>query len=481
MRKLSFVALFFLLPLGAGLAAAPGDPTPGAPAPAAPAVTTAAASDTAAAPASTPTPAPAPSSATNAPAVTTSPGAASPPAPAPTAPAPYAPPAPAVDLGIDVLASNHFAGLEGKRVGLLTNQSGVNGQGRSTIDVLREAPNVKLVALYAPEHGIYGAELAGDSVADAKDARTGLPVFSLYGDTRKPTPEMLKGIDVMVFDLQDIGCRSYTFISTMGLAMEACGEAGKEFYVLDRPNPIGGDRIEGMPLDPAYRSFVGEWDVPYLHGLTVGELAWMIHGEKWIKARPKLTVVPMRGWKRSMQWDETGLPWVPPSPHIPTPESALDYAVTGLWGEFPNLSNGVGYTLPFGLMGAPDLDRFALKAGMDKRNLPGFLFIPALYKPFYGSLRDLLLSGIQIHYSDPARADLMAAAMGLIEEIQKQYNKEIFTTLTPEKIDLFDKLCGGPALRLHFTARKPAQDLIDSWQPSIEAFRARRAKYLLYK
>jgi uncharacterized protein YbbC (DUF1343 family) len=416
--------------------------------------------------------------------------AASSSAPAATAPASVPAPAPApvpppaftgVELGIDVLAANHFQGLEGKRVGLLTNQSGVNRYGISTIDVLRGAPNVQLVALYAPEHGVYGADLAGADVANAKDARTGLPVFSLYGDTRKPTPDMLKGIDVLVFDIQDIGCRSYTFISSMGLAMEACGEAGKEFYVLDRPNPLGGSRVEGMALDPKFRSFVGQWDIPYIHGLTVGELAYMIHDEKWIKARPKLTVVPMRGWTRDMTWNDSKLIWVPPSPHIPTPESALNYAVTGLWGEFPALNNGVGYTLPFSLIGAADIDRYALQKAMNRRNLAGFVFIPTLYKPFYGSLRDLLLSGLQVRYSDSAHADLMAGAMGLIEEIQKQYGHDLFTQLSPEKAAFFDKLCGGDSVRLHLTAQKPVQDLIDSWQPYLDDFKARRAKYLLYK
>jgi len=404
---------------------------------------------------------------------------------APSAPAapvtPPGPPLPAVELGIDVLAANHFAGLEGKRVGLLTNQSGVNGAGLSTIDVLRDAPNVKLVALYAPEHGLYGAEIAGDYVANTKDARTGLPVYSLFGPNREPTADMLKDIDVMVFDIQDIGCRSYTFISTMGLAMEACGLAGKEFYVLDRPDPIGGTRIEGPPLNPAFRSFVGQWDIPYVHGLTVGELAYMIHDEKWIKARPKLTVVPMRGWTRDMTWAQTGLIWVPPSPHIPTPESALDYVVTGLWGDFPNLNNGVGTTLPFGRIGAPDLDRFALLAAMEKRNLNGFIFVPSLYKPFYGPLRDLLVSGLEIHYSDPVHADLMQAGLILMEEIQKLDGKDLFSTLTPDGLDMMDKEAGGDAVRLHFTAMKSAQELLDSWQPALDDFRARRAKYLLYK
>lgn len=196
---------------------------------------------------------------------------------------------PQIELGIDTLVKFHFKGLEGKRVGLITNQTGVNARGVSTIDILRKAKEVNLVALFSPEHGLYGAELAGDAVSNTKDLRTGLPVYSLHGETRKPTPAMLKGLDVLLYDLQDIGCRSYTYISTMGLAMEAAGEAGIEFYVLDRPNPLGGNRVEGMPLDPQFRSFVGQWNIPYVYGLTCGELAQMIVKEKWIKKNSLLS------------------------------------------------------------------------------------------------------------------------------------------------------------------------------------------------
>ena len=400
------------------------------------------------------------------------------------------PPAPkVVRLGIDVLAAGDFKELEGKRVGLLTNQSGVNRKGVSTIDVLRAAANVKLVALYGPEHGVYGAQYAGLSVATAVDDRTGLPTFSLYGDTKKPTPEMLQGIDVMVFDIQDIGSRSYTFIATMALAMEACGEAGKEFVVLDRPNPIGGNRVEGMPLDPKVlaldlkaRSLVGNLPVPYVHGMTVGELAQMIAGEGWIKAvPPKVTVIPMKGWKREMVWKETNLAWVPPSPHIPTPESAFGYALTGFWGDIPGLSNGVGYTMPFGLMGGTGIDRYAFQKGMEGRKLAGMLFIPALFKPFYGDLKGQMLQGIQVVCADPAKANLVATAMGLIEEIQTEAGHEVLSSMGRNDADLFDKICGGDTVRLHFIARKPTADLIASWQPFLDDFRVRREKYLLYK
>src|SRR5438552_13127449 len=221
-----------------------------------------------------------------------------------------------VQLGSEVLAANGFKELQGKRVGLITNPSGVSRNGESTIDLLRRAPGVKLVALFGPEHGVYGDVNAGEWVAERTDQRTGLPVHSLYGATRKPTPAMLKGLDALVYDLQDTGVRSYTFISTMGLAMEACAQAGVEFIVLDRPNPLGGERVEGPMLEDRFRSFVGQWNIPYAYGMTCGELARMINGEGWIKSPCKLTVVRMIGWRRPMVWRDTGLAWAPTSPNV---------------------------------------------------------------------------------------------------------------------------------------------------------------------
>ena len=215
---------------------------------------------------------------------------------------------PRVKLGNEVLAETNFRELAGKRIGLITNPSGVNRRLETTLDVLRAAPGVKLVALFGPEHGIYGDVPAGDKVESRTDSRTGLPVHSLYGATRKPTPAMLAGLDALVYDLQDTGARSYTFVSTMGEAMEACGEAGIEFIVLDRPNPLGGVRVEGpMVGQEKFRSFVSRWDVPYVYGLTCGELARMINDRGWIEHPCKLTVVPLEGWRRTMVWRDTGL------------------------------------------------------------------------------------------------------------------------------------------------------------------------------
>ncbi len=387
---------------------------------------------------------------------------------------------PVVELGIDVLAKNNFRGLEGKRVGLITNPSGVSASGKSTLEILRNAPNVKLVALFGPEHGVYGADLAGAYVASTTDKETGLTVNSLYGQTRKPTQEMLQGLDVLIYDIQDIGCRSYTFISTMGLAMEAAAEAGIEFYVLDRPNPLGGMRVEGMPLDPKFRSFVGQWDIPYVYGLTAGELARMINAQKWIAKRPKLTIVPMRGWTRSMHWRDTGLAWVPTSPHIPTADAALCYAITGILGEGCRISNGIGYTLPFGLVGLPGLTHFAMARELNAAGKPGLYFRPAAYKPFYGSFKDQTCLGVQLLITDPAKAELVPTAMHLLEALKRRQGGKLFTPATQEPMNMFDKVCGGDQVRKHFIAGKSAKEIITSWEPSLDSFRRLRAPYLIY-
>ena len=246
-----------------------------------------------------------------------------------------------VKTGIEVLRDRDFDVLKGKRVGLVTNPSGVDRDLVSTIDILHSAPEVELVALYGPEHGVRGDVYAGGKISDTTDPKTGLPVYSLYGSTRKPTREMLKGVDVMVYDIQDVGVRSYTFISTLGLVMEACAPLGIEVVVLDRPNPLGGNKIEGCCVEQPFNSFVSQYRIPYIYGLTVGELARMINDEGLNKGqkgdqpavRCKLTVVPMEGWKRDMLYADTGLPWVLPSPNIPFSDSPMYYAASGICGE----------------------------------------------------------------------------------------------------------------------------------------------------
>src|SRR5438874_7041273 len=310
-----------------------------------------------------------------------------------------------VQLGSEVLAATGFQELQGKRVGLITNPSGLNRGGESTIDLLRRAPEVKLVALFGPEHGLYGDMKAGVPIPERMDRRTGLPVHSLYGATRKPAPASLKGLDALVYDLQDTGVRSYTFISTMGLAMEACAEAGVEFLVLDRPNPLGGERVEGPMVEDRFRSFVGQWNIPYVYGMTCGELARMINGEGWIKAPCKLTVIPMNGWRRSMVWQDTGLAWVPTSPNVPRADSPLYYAATGLFGEMAGGSGasiGTRLKRPFECVIAPWLDANRFSTAMNSYGLRGIRF-PTFSVIHEGQrLHDVLLK-----IDDPARARLV--------------------------------------------------------------------------
>ena len=290
---------------------------------------------------------------------------------------------PAVKTGIEVLRDRGFEGLKGRRVGLVTNPSGVDRHLNSTIDILFNAPGVELVALYGPEHGVRGDVYAGGKVSDTIDSATGLPVYSLYGSTRKPAPEMLEGIDVMVYDIQDVGARSYTFISTLGLVMEACADKGIEVMVLDRPNPLGGKKIEGCYVERPFNSFVSQYRIPYIYGLTVGELAMLINEEGLNRgqlgdqalSKCRLTVVPMEGWTRDMLYEDTGLPWVLPSPNIPFKDSPLYYVSSGICGELYGFLNiGVGYTLPFQIFGAPWIDPVALKEKLDSYRLPGISF-----------------------------------------------------------------------------------------------------------
>lgn len=392
-------------------------------------------------------------------------------------------PAAQVRLGNEVLASGGFKALRGKRIGLITNPSGVNRQLETTIELLRRAPGVQLVALFAPEHGVYGDVPAGDRVETRTDARTGLPVHSLY-PKHKPTPAMLNGLDAVVYDLQDTGCRSYTYITTMGMAMEACGEAGIEFIVLDRPNPLGGVRVEGGLVEDAFRSAVSKWDIAYVYGMTCGELARMINGEGWIKQRCKLTVIPLKGWKRTMTWRDTGLPWVPTSPHVPHGESPLFQVATGMIGELSGkaVSTGIGYTLPFQCVAAPGLDMHRLAETLNAYHLPGVRFQPITYKPYYFGFESTNVSGVQIFFTDPARAPLTAINFYGLEALKQVTGRDIFqeSVKANRGFAMFDKVNGTDATRKALQDGKSAAEIVAAWRPAEDAFRQQRAKYLLY-
>jgi uncharacterized protein YbbC (DUF1343 family) len=284
-------------------------------------------------------------------------------------------------LGIDVLEQSGFQAIAGKRVGLLTHPAGVNRNGESSIDVLRRAPNASLVALFGPEHGIYGNEKANVPVDDKIDSRTGLPVYSLYGQYRKPAPKMLAGLDALVVDLQDVGVRSYTYVSCMRYAMEACFESGVEVIVLDRPNPLGGLKVDGPPLDREWRSYVGAFHVPYVHGLTIAELAriakytpgWMETPEA-ARKKGKLTIVPMRGWTRDMLWTQTGLRWIPTSPYIPDLSAVLGYAMTGLGAQEGGFSHGIGTPYPFRLLRYKGKTAAEVQRALQAKQIPGLSY-----------------------------------------------------------------------------------------------------------
>lgn len=387
-----------------------------------------------------------------------------------------------VKLGNEVLTEDGFNVLQGKRVGLITNPSGVNRNLRSTIDVLRDAKNVKLVALFGPEHGVYGDVYAGEEISNRKDERTGLPVHSIYGATRKPTPEMLEGLDALVYDLQDTGCRSYTFVSTMGVAMEACAEQGIEFIVLDRPNPLGGERVEGRIVEDKFRSFVSQWNVPYVYGMTCGELAKMINGEGWIKKKCKLTVVPMKNWKRSMVWRDTGLPWVLTSPHVPHGESPMFLVASGILGEIGGVNTGIGYTLPFQCIAAPDIDGHKFAAALNAYKLPGVKFFPITYKPFYFNYTNQIIGGVEIFFTEPSRAPLTAINFYAMEALKKVAGRDLFDEAVKSKksFSMFDKVNGSDSVRLGLQSGKTAKEIVESWKPDEEKFRKQREKYLLY-
>ena len=393
-----------------------------------------------------------------------------------------------VKTGIEVLRDRGFEGLAGKRVGLVTNPSGVDSQLRSTIDILFNAPEVNLVALYGPEHGVRGDVYAGGKINDSVDEVTGLPVYSLYGATRKPTQEMLKGIDVMVYDIQDVGVRSYTFISTLGLVMEACAPLGIEVMVLDRPNPLGGNKIEGCYVEQPFNSFVSQYRIPYVYGLTVGELAVLINEEGLNRGQKgdqepvkcKLSVVPMEGWTRDMLYEATGLPWVLPSPNIPFKDSPMYYAASGVCGELYGFMNiGIGYTLPFQVFGATWLDPVKLKTELESYGLEGVSFRTIWFKPFSGSQKGELVGGLQFFFTDYEKARITEVQFYVIQAVAELYpDKKAFEVING--YGLVDKVCGTDYVRKELSKGYKVNEIIDYWRKDEDSFRILAQKYHIY-
>ncbi|OGD12948.1 MAG: hypothetical protein A2V76_01785 [Candidatus Aminicenantes bacterium RBG_16_63_14] len=408
-----------------------------------------------------------------------------------------------VKPGVEVFLEKHLDLVKGKRVGIITNPTGTDSLLRTTIDLFLGNPAVKLVALYGPEHGVRGDAQAGQYVPFYIDRKYGLPeynlpVFSLYGQSMKPEAGMLKnidefmrsfdtqetgkvpeaamveGIDVMMFDIQDVGTRVYTYVATMAYAMQAAAENGIEFIVLDRPNPVNGADMEGPILEyPEFSSFLGLFPIPERHGMTMGELAGMFN-DKFLARKARLTVIPMEGWRREMWFDQTGLPWVIPSPNMPTLDTATVYP--GLVAiEGTNLSEGRGTTKPFELFGAPWIDGYELAKTLNGLGLPGVRFREAWFTPSFSKFQGLLCGGCQVHVIDRAAFQPFATALHVIKTVRDAY---------PEKFefhpDYFDKVMGTASVRLALEAGTDIGTILDSIKPGLEAFAALRKAYLLY-
>ena len=377
--------------------------------------------------------------------------------------------------GIEVLLSDSLSLVRGRRVGLVTNHTGRERSGTPSIDLLAAHPEVELVALYSPEHGIRGSAEAGVRIEGGLDERTGLPVHSLYGETTKPTADMLEGIEVLLFDIQDVGARYYTYLSTMALAMEAAGEHGIPFVVLDRPNPIGGDPVQGNVLDTRFSSFVGLYPIPMRHGLTAGEFARMAVGEFGV--RVDLSVAVADGWRRTMPFDQTGIPWIAPSPNMPSVESALHYPGTCLFEGTP-ISVGRGTGRAFQQVGAPWLDGEELAARLGALGVPDVRFVPVRFTPENPGDRKfggVEVGGVRLEANGPAYDPTLAALALLVETRAMSGDRWSW------RVAHFDRLAGTDALRNALDAGVSYQAVADRWGDGLDDYAARREPYLLYR
>jgi uncharacterized protein YbbC (DUF1343 family) len=377
-------------------------------------------------------------------------------------------PASLVLNGIDVLAEREFAPLRGLRVGLITNHTGTDRERNPTIDLFHCAPDVHLRLLFTPEHGLRGA--LDEKVPDTIDERTGLPVFSLYGERRAPIPEQLQNLDALVFDIQDIGCRFYTYISTMGLCLEAAGQAGLRFFVLDRINPINGAQIDG-PMLSGETSFVAFHRLPVRHGMTVGELALLFNAERQFGA--DLVVIAAKGWTRRLWFDQTGLPWTNPSPNMRSVTQAILYPGVGLL-ETTNLSVGRGTGTPFELVGAPYINDVVLAAELNRLGITGVSFVPVRFTPNASVFKDKLCAGVSIILTDRERCQVVDVGIGIASALHRLYPDEF-------EVEKFNRLLGCGATLEAVKAQKNLEDIRSAWRKDLDEFVKRRAPYLLYE
>ena len=380
-----------------------------------------------------------------------------------------------VMTGLDCVNS-YSQVFQDKRVGIITNHTAYNSTGRYIVDVIRDMPDVKVTALFGPEHGLWGKEQDAIKIDNQTDPVYRLQVYSLYGKTLKPKPEMLKDIDILVFDIQDIGARFYTYIYTMSLAMEAAAENGKRFVVLDRPNPINGYRVEGNLLEPPYSSFVGLYPIPVRHGMTAGELARMFNDQGWLKngVKADLVIIPMKGWRRRMWYDQTGLTFIKTSPNMPNLQTASIYPGLCLL-EGTNISEGRGTNMPFRQFGAPWIDSKQLSERLNKLSLPGMRFEPASFKPASSKYKGQTCNGVRIIILERDRLDPYYSGIRIVNEIYRMYPQDF-----QWKVKHFDRLCGTSTIRDAITNRSSLINLRNKWRAELKSFQKIRKKYLIY-
>jgi uncharacterized protein YbbC (DUF1343 family) len=378
--------------------------------------------------------------------------------------------------GLDCVDSYNKV-FRGKRIGIITNHTAYDSKGRYIVDVFKNMPDVKITALFGPEHGLWGKEQDAIKIDNQLDPTYRLKVFSLYGKTIKPTPEMLQNIDVLVFDIQDIGARFYTYIYTMSLAMEAAAENNMRFVVLDRPNPINGLRVEGNLLEPAFSSFVGLYPIPVRHGMTAGELAKMFNGQGWLKngVKANLVIIPMKGWRRSMWYDQTGLTFIKTSPNMPNLETATIYPGLCLL-EGTNISEGRGTNMPFRQFGAPWIDSKHLAEQLNKLYLPGMRFEPVSFRPTFSKYKNQLCNGVRIITKERDQLEPYFSGIKIVNEIYRMYPRDF-----QWKVKHFDRLCGTSMIRETITNQSPLDSLRKKWQVGFKSFHDIRKKNLLYQ
>ncbi|HZY97176.1 MAG TPA: DUF1343 domain-containing protein [Candidatus Cybelea sp.] len=382
-----------------------------------------------------------------------------------------------IELGDDMFMVRDWRRLQGRSVGVIANQSGVTSDGESIVDAILRQGKIRIKAIYAPEHGFRGDRAAGATVASYVDPRTNLPVYSLYGASRHPSAAMLEGVDVLLFDIQDVGSRAYTFISTMAYAMQSARTYGKEFWVLDRPNPTGGAIVEGPVLEPAYESFIGLYPIAMRHGMTVGEVATLFNDHFGIGCQ--LHVIRMNDWRRWMIWPDTGLQWVQTSPNIPSWQTTIAYPGMGLV-DTVGINNGTGFTTPFFrpflVAGMIEIDGSRLAAYLNERKLPGVSFKPTAWTPTTGFWASKELTGVELIVFDPRGFLAVRTSVEILVAIRDLFPHAIHIA----SVSGLDRDWGTDSFRQAFLAGDTAESILSQWTESVAAFESLRRRYLLY-